>query len=139
MKHKTAGFTLIELMVVVAIVGILAAVAYPSYTESVNKGRRAECKSAILQTANRLERFFTTNNTYSSDFTLIGGNSFSGNDVASSACTLTVAAENATDGLARGFSITGTPRRADVRCGNLTYNHRGEKGLSGTQSVAYCW
>jgi len=59
-----AGFTLIELMVVVAIVGILAAVAYPSYIDSVRKGKRAEARAALMNLLQQQERYFTQNNTY---------------------------------------------------------------------------
>ncbi len=139
MKKANAGFTLVELMVVVVIVGILASVVYPSYVEYVNKGRRAECASAILQTANLLERYFTTNNTYDDDFTEIGRpNNLSGSSAASSACTLAIAAP-AGGALTSGFVITGTPNRADGKCGNLTFNHLGVKGESGSESVDYCW
>ena len=59
-----AGFTLIEVMIVVAIVGILAAVAYPSYIDSVRKGKRAEARAALASLLQQQERYFTQNNTY---------------------------------------------------------------------------
>jgi len=61
------GFTLIELMVVLAIVGILAAIAYPAYTGYVRNAQRADAQSALLTTAQRLERRYTADNAYSSD------------------------------------------------------------------------
>lgn len=65
LSHKSeAGFTLVELMIVVAIVGILAAIAYPSYIDSVRKGRRAEGRAAIANLLQQQERFFTQNNRY---------------------------------------------------------------------------
>ena len=63
--RHSPGFTLIELMITVAVVGILAAIAYPSYQDSVRKARRADAKSALLDAAQRQERFFTENNQYS--------------------------------------------------------------------------
>lgn len=65
LSHKRiTGFTLVELMIVVAIVGILAAIAYPSYIDSVRKGRRAEGRTAVTSLLQQQERFFTQNNTY---------------------------------------------------------------------------
>ena len=61
---NTKGFTLIELMIAVAIVGILAGIAYPSYQDSVRKSRRADAKGALLGFANAMERYFTENNSY---------------------------------------------------------------------------
>ncbi len=58
------GFTLIELMVTVAIIGILAAVAYPSYTQYVLKANRADAKAILMESAQFMERYYTTNNTY---------------------------------------------------------------------------
>lgn len=60
------GFTLIELAVTVAVVGILAAIAYPSYMDSVRKSRRTDAKSALLEVAHLEERFSTENNQYTS-------------------------------------------------------------------------
>ena len=56
---NTKGFTLIELMIAVAIVGILAGIAYPSYQDSVRKSRRADAQGALLGFANAMERYFT--------------------------------------------------------------------------------
>ncbi len=65
MNHR--GFTLIELMIVVAVVGILAAIAYPSYQEQVRKSRRADGAAVLMQNAQFLERFFTENGRYDQD------------------------------------------------------------------------
>jgi type IV pilus assembly protein PilE len=65
LSHKSVtGFTLVELMIVVAIVGILAAIAYPSYIDSVRKGKRAEGRAAVTSLLQQQERYFTQNNTY---------------------------------------------------------------------------
>jgi type IV pilus assembly protein PilE len=62
---RGSAFTLIELMIVVAIVAILAAIAYPSYQSQIRKGRRVDAKNAVLELASREERWFATNNAYS--------------------------------------------------------------------------
>jgi prepilin-type N-terminal cleavage/methylation domain-containing protein len=62
MKNK--GFTLIEVMIVVAIIGIISAVAYPSYLRYVTKSKRTECRTAIMQVMQQQERYFTQQNTY---------------------------------------------------------------------------
>lgn len=65
--RKIAGFTLIELMIVVTIIGILAAVAVPAYQDYIRRGKRAEARSELLKAEGWLERFFTENNTYTNN------------------------------------------------------------------------
>ncbi|MBL4909760.1 MAG: prepilin-type N-terminal cleavage/methylation domain-containing protein [Alteromonadaceae bacterium] len=69
---KSTGFTLIELMVVVAIIGILAAVAYPTYVDSVARNNRAEAQRELMRLATNEEQFFSDNRTYTADMTQLG-------------------------------------------------------------------
>ena len=68
LPRAQGGFTLIELMIVVAIVSILAAVAYPAYTDSVRKGKRAEARAALMNLLQQQERYLTQMNTYYDEF-----------------------------------------------------------------------
>lgn len=88
------GFTLIELMITVAIVAILASVAYPSFMEQIVKGKRSECRSGALQVMQQQERYFSQYNTYVAAGVPEEGKTskvknFSGDNVGSSACMIT--------------------------------------------------
>ena len=63
-RHVNRGFTLIELMIVVAIVAILAALAYPAYTDSIRKGKRAQARTALAELLQQQERYMTQRNCY---------------------------------------------------------------------------
>lgn len=123
--HYRAGFTLIELMITVAIIAILAAVAYPSYQNHVIKTRRAAGAACLSELAQFMERYYTTNMTYA------------GAALPQTNCRneLTSFYAFALDqaATAREFSITATATGAqarDARCGNLTLDQRGTKSVS---------
>jgi len=139
-SRKQAGFTLIELMIVVAIVGILAAVAVPSFLEQMRKGWRAEGKAAAMAAVQQEERFFTMNNTYTTTLTDAGIRSVSCDDATTSRCRYTLSIAAGASGIATGFVVTVTPQSwTDARCGNLTLSNTGVRGVTGTLSVAECW
>lgn len=141
------GFTLIELMVTVAVVAILAAIAFPSYQEQIRKTRRTDGKSKLLELVQREERFFTQNNTYTTDFTQL----FNG---ASSSVTATTAMSDngyyqitiasgvgGVGTIANVYTLTATPQTpqdSDTKCANLTLSSTNVKSASGPLGAA-CW
>lgn len=136
-RMKTSkGFTLIELMIVVAVVGILAAVAYPSYQDSVRKSRRADAKSALLELAQFMERNYTLSNRYDQDS---AGNAVvlpfteSPKDGTAKYYDLTISAS-----AAQSFTLSAAPKNAqssDV-CATLRITNTGVKTATGT---GVCW
>ncbi|MGI2324538.1 MULTISPECIES: type IV pilin protein [unclassified Methylococcus] len=128
------GFSLLELMITVAIIGILATVAYPSYKEHIVRTRRADGKAALLRAAAREEQYFMDNKTYTSDVTRLGFASNGKSDEGHYVISVTAADAN-------GFTLQATPQspHTDALCGNLTLNSQGVKGKSGSGSVADCW
>lgn len=125
---KDTGFTLIELMIVVAIIGIIAAIALPSYLESVNKSRRGEAKAEITTMAQQLERCFTRFNRY--DNAACGIQDGATRSTDSGNHEVTVATTSAT------YSLTANPQYTDSRCGTLSIDNTGTQT---SNDNAYCW
>jgi type IV pilus assembly protein PilE len=127
----SAGFTLIELMIVVGIVAILAAVAIPSYQESVRRGRRADARVAMTNLATRLERCFTQFGAYDADDCEIASPA----DSPEGFYEVTVETEAAT------WTLTAEPQGAqadDEACGTFTLTNTGQRDVSGT-TPERCW
>ena len=148
MKKSILGFTLIELMITVAIVGILAAIAFPSYTAYLAKGRRADARVQLASAQQWTERFYSENFNYATD--TAGNNvtstfniqAFSqsprvGDGAAIYTISLAVAATSQT------YTITAAPIAGGVMatdaCGNFTLNNTGRRGVSGTEALLTCW
>ncbi|KAB0549229.1 type IV pilin protein [Pseudomonas argentinensis] len=137
-KARHAGFTLIEVMVVVAIIGILAAIAYPSYTEYVQRGNRTEGQALLSDAAARQERYYSQNNTYVTAADDIGklGMNLSNNRSATGKYVFSVGKVDG-DG---GYTLTATQQFSDTKCGNLTLTANGVKGATASgASASDCW
>ena len=137
---RIAGLTLIELMVVLLIVGILAAVAVPSYRQYVIRAHRTEAKTALLRLAANQERHYLQNNTYTDDLALLGfGTGVSDNGV----YTLSVPIADTTTYQAiavptPGGGLNDVDMSQDGACARFTIDSAGQRGafpdLDGT-----CW
>lgn len=129
-KRPQKGFTLIELMIVVAIVGILSAIAYPSYTEYVQRGHRADARAGLLQAQLWLERGATATGVYP---TVLPANLTWSADT-SKRYTIGLAAGNTN----AAFTLTATPKnpgpQASDKCGTYTLNNTGLRGANGKTS-----
>jgi len=132
-----SGFTLIELMIVVAIIGILAMVAYPSYLESVKRGQRSSARTSMLESQQFMERFYAANSRYTTD----EAGTVSPTLPARLQAVPTEAPRYNLSVVAtlNGYTLTATPIATD-KCGDLTLTHTGVKGRSATEpTVAECW
>lgn len=166
--HTLRGFTLIELMIVVAVVGVLAAIAYPAYTESVLKGRRAQARAALSELLMQQERYMTQNNCYlgftnsnnvasasaPSPSSACGGvtassvpfKNYAGENLANASYMLTATvcpgSGNNTLSIANCVKLVATPIRTDAAVGNLEITSSGTKSCTGTASSSnfrLCW
>lgn len=135
-----AGVTLIEIAIVLAIVGILAVIAIPSYQEGVRKAARVDAMDSILELAGRQERFFAQNGTYTTEISAASGLGFGSTLSPDGDYALTAAA--CTGGtIAACYRITATAQGDqvnDFRCGNFILDSRAGKTATGTDG-ANCW
>lgn len=148
--RRSGGFTLIEVMIVVAIVAILSAIAYPSYQESIRKSKRADARAQLMEAAAYMQRFYSQNDRFDK-----------ANDSAQTAVSLptplTMVPKGAASGTqdyniqfqastltARAFTLEAVPRTGSLmdndKCGTLRLSSVGRKTVDGASwSAEKCW
>jgi type IV pilus assembly protein PilE len=139
---RTSGFTLIELMIVVAIIGILASIAVPAYSDYVTRAKRSDGKAGVLNLQLAQEKYRANcpqyaDGIHATALTCVTGgthNLISSTSSPDGNYTLAITA-----GTATSYTITATPTFTDAKCNVLGINQTGTKTVTGTDSVANCW
>ena len=131
--HAQNGFNLTELMIVVAVVGILAAIAYPNYTASVDKSRRADAQVSLMTAAQTLERCYTMQNNYT-ECGFSDGDTFDSDEAFYRITVTSIGTQT--------YTLTATPQNAQERdeddCATFTLDQAGRQGATGEVGDD-CW
>lgn len=141
-RRPASGVTLIELMVALAIVGVLALVIVPAYTSNVQKSRRVDAKNALLDLAAREEKFYASNNSYIATAAQLNYSSASFPITISSSGTPSYTLDLPAPTLSvSGFTATASPigPQASDACGIFTITDTGAETSSGPQTSPPCW
>ena len=141
--RSKGGFTLVELTIAVAVVGILALVAYPTFIQQMQKSRRSDAIAALTDLAYRLERYYSEKNTFATA-TIASG---SATDVLGSPnspsgfYTLSIVSSQTSDTtyLIQATRKAGGPQASDATCGDFTLTNATVRGISGSGSINDCW
>jgi type IV pilus assembly protein PilE len=133
MRQRNLGFTLIELMIVVAVVGILAAIAYPSYMDSVRKSRRSDAINDLSAIALAQEKWRANRTTYGTLTDVWGGVTTTSGGY----YTLAIPTNTGTAFTVTATAVSGTSQASDTGCTVFTINESGP--LTNPATLAACW
>ncbi len=148
--HRGAGFTMIELMIVVAIVAVLAAIAYPSYVNYITRTKRVAAEGCLSEYSNYMERYYTTNLRYDQDTSPTPVANTLPAPVLDCASVQRTGVNYTIQFPATAGSLTastytlqavpqGVQQTRDSQCGTLSLDQTGARKVSGTGTVAQCW
>jgi type IV pilus assembly protein PilE len=136
-RRAVQGFTMVELLITVAILGILAGVAYPSYLKYVARGNRSAAQSFMLEVASRQERYLVDARQYAPDLATLG---MSVPSNVSGKYTVTIAGVTATPPAYTIQAVpVGTQQTSDATCGTLSVSSTGAKAATGPAGATSCW
>ncbi|MCW2004994.1 type IV pilus assembly protein PilE [Xanthomonas arboricola] len=129
--NRQAGFSLLELMMVVVVIGVLASIAYANYSQYIVKSRRSAAAACLMERAQLMERYYTRQLTY------VGA-------PAPGACEglanfYTVSFNGAPAAKTFVLQAVPTSRQSDAKCGTLSVDQKGARGVSGTDPATSCW
>ncbi len=142
MVMKQKGMTLMELMIAVAIVGVLAAIALPSYQNSIRKSKRADATTTVSKVAAEQEKFYMQNNKYGTTAQI--ATKMNGTNVISTQSDHYTVAITSAD-VTKDYTITATAKgnqAKDTGCQTFTYNQSGTRGAKtdkGADNTKTCW
>ena len=141
LRRKMLGVTLLELMAVVVVIGILGAIAVPSYRQYVTRAQRTDAKTALLQLQTNQERYYLTNRTYGTVAQLVAANLLNAGGI-SERGAYAITLDNVSN---TGYTATATPRaggafnmQADTQCTTFSITAQGVRTATGS-AAATCW
>lgn len=131
-RHASKGFTLVEIMIVVVIVGILAAVAFPSYQNSIRKSRRSDATMALSKVQQLQEKYRANNTTYGATVADIGASATTDNGYYS----ISISNADGSNYTLTATAVAGTSQAQDTGCTSLTVT---QVGATVTNAPSSCW
>ncbi|MEX2470081.1 MAG: type IV pilin protein [Pseudohongiellaceae bacterium] len=139
-SRRQHGFTLIEILIVVAILGVLVGIALPAYNQSVLRSNRAEAKSELMQVASEQERYFSSFNTYIDDALPLNTPTVADRDRTTQNGHYVIGVAAGPSGIGTSFIATATPQgdQTEDECTTLTITNTGVRGATGA-TADECW
>ncbi len=142
MNTRMRGLTLVELMIVIVVLGILAAIAVPTYRSYLIRSQRSEAKIALLQLQTAQEKFYLQNNSYTDNVTgapPAGLGLPAQTETGKYAVSVVLGGANGQTYVATAAPVAGGGQNDDAYCASFTINEKGTRGITGNKTPQFCW
>jgi len=138
-KIRVSGFSLIELLIVVAILGIIAAIAVPSYGKYMTETRRTDATATLMEVAGEQFRYYSENNQYTDDMSDLGYGSAVTAPSKEGLYTISLVSASASSFVITATPVAGAAQANDTECTSFTLSSSNQKGATGSISALDCW